>query len=966
MKLIDKHSWLSRVRKTAGGLVVGASLLLAATSLEAKISIDLQGCNSSNITTYEGKLVPDMHPGHDDFIMYQCNKSAYKNGWLGKNWAELDMVPMQLFVENSSDTPADISFKVGGDYIVNRSDGSAGWDYITEFTLDVEATLAANKGDQSKVDQCKQHGAVAVQSLEIGTDEATIYRVVEIKDFPANLICVPMFNMRLAIGARKYPGASLHAELLPVGDTAIGKQDLSIPVKDLKPQILNKGMSAAAEGSRTWSIEKNASVNSIDFGDLCADDNPLQEDIDITITWKKSDVTPEGMVNVQTVISANNPTRRPQTISVHDVIRSGDTPLDSFDCPEVTLAENTGEHTICTHTVSIDAANATNLNDIATATYTLTNINEPTATLTATALVRDEDIKTGTIVENNATIVDKEHIDGKGYAYSVEEVNGANGTFGNNYQLKDVTNGEVWWTSALQENSNSVTFKKRIYVEKNASTEGHLGDTATLNNEKSSSFEVLFRASRIINFNLTKNILEAKDTDTDFHFTIQQPDGSSYKTTLTVPAGKTSASQTFTNVLAGIYNIQEDPKTGWQPANGEDTFQIVNLTNACRGSATFTNEPADQFINVKVRKKTFPDMIGDEDQSAGWTMILKKEVDGNWVEVSRKATVAGDWVILANQDNLDEGTHYRIDEEMKDGWYFVNKTTNSCEFTYEGPEQQDYECTYANAKESKIIIHKKTDGDTTTKFNFSQNIDFATALQLSGGESQTYENLKAGTYTVTEEDMGEHFALSGLSCIDPSSNSRVDINHRTVEINLDPGETVECTFNNIAIKDEPSVYMYKTTNDEDADDAPGPDILVGDTITWNYVITNNGNVKLTNIVVTDDIEGNILCPSTILEPGESMTCSKTGIATLGQYENTGTVTADGDIQGSDVSHYNGIVNAVAPEEDENCPCNDIQSDSSSAMGNVSAALMILMTLMLGLYFVRREELNRAKRQGGVK
>ncbi len=36
------------------------------------------------------------------------------------------------------------------------------------------------------------------------------------------------------------------------------------------------------------------------------------------------------------------------------------------------------------------------------------------------------------------------------------------------------------------------------------------------------------------------------------------------------------------------------------------------------------------------------------------------------------------------------------------------------------------------------------------------------------------------------------------------------------------------------------------------------------------------------------------------------------------------------------------------------------------MGNVSAALMILMTLMLGLYFVRREELNRAKRQGGVK
>ncbi|MGC9350383.1 MAG: hypothetical protein ACP5D3_00150, partial [Sulfurovum sp.] len=46
-----------------------------------------------------------------------------------------------------------------------------------------------------------------------------------------------------------------------------------------------------------------------------------------------------------------------------------------------------------------------------------------------------------------------------------------------------------------------------------------------------------------------------------------------------------------------------------------------------------------------------------------------------------------------------------------------------------------------------------------------------------------------------------------------------------------------------------------------------------------------------------------------------------------------------------------------------CTCYDmIESDSSSAMGMVSASLMLLMTLMTGLYFVRREEQYKRNRR----
>ncbi len=46
---------------------------------------------------------------------------------------------------------------------------------------------------------------------------------------------------------------------------------------------------------------------------------------------------------------------------------------------------------------------------------------------------------------------------------------------------------------------------------------------------------------------------------------------------------------------------------------------------------------------------------------------------------------------------------------------------------------------------------------------------------------------------------------------------------------------------------------------------------------------------------------------------------------------------------------------LGPPEAEDCPCNDVSSDSSSALNTLSSGLMILITLIIGLFFVRREE-----------
>jgi uncharacterized repeat protein (TIGR01451 family) len=113
------------------------------------------------------------------------------------------------------------------------------------------------------------------------------------------------------------------------------------------------------------------------------------------------------------------------------------------------------------------------------------------------------------------------------------------------------------------------------------------------------------------------------------------------------------------------------------------------------------------------------------------------------------------------------------------------------------------------------------------------------------------------------------------------------------------------------------IEFMKRTNGIDAKLPTGPLIKVGSEVTWTYLVRNTSNITITNIVVTDDQEGGISCPSPSLAPNAIMTCSATGIAIEGQYANVGTITAAtspaefGPLTASDPSHYYGSEAGVA-------------------------------------------------------
>jgi len=169
-----------------------------------------------------------------------------------------------------------------------------------------------------------------------------------------------------------------------------------------------------------------------------------------------------------------------------------------------------------------------------------------------------------------------------------------------------------------------------------------------------------------------------------------------------------------------------------------------------------------------------------------------------------------------------------------------------------------------------------------------------------------------------------------------------------------------------ATADDPSNYfggptvsmrVEKSTNGVDADEAPGPTLSVGESVTWTYEIFNDGNVPLINVTLSDSVEGDVTCPETTIAVGESITCTVEGVAVLGDYENTATVSGtpandDGtpllDENGDpvppatdeDPSHYRGVAASIGDRVWRDLNADGVQDADEPPINGVEVTLTL--------------------------
>lgn len=208
---------------------------------------------------------------------------------------------------------------------------------------------------------------------------------------------------------------------------------------------------------------------------------------------------------------------------------------------------------------------------------------------------------------------------------------------------------------------------------------------------------------------------------------------------------------------------------------------------------------------------------------------------------------------------------------------------------------------------SKLVIIDTTDG-TTTEVGWYTRAD--TGEIISDMEGLAFFN-DGRLYGSTGKDFNDVNVLWQIDTETAVATSVGEFTNRMVDI-----EALGC------LTAPAFVAIEKSTNGVDADNAPGPYIEVGESVTWDYFVRNTGGRTLYNIQVTDDQEGAI-CTIPQLDIGQSnvdvgVTCQETGTPASGQYANMASVTGNDSPDGesgteysdSDPSHYYGYTPAA--------------------------------------------------------
>jgi len=230
---------------------------------------------------------------------------------------------------------------------------------------------------------------------------------------------------------------------------------------------------------------------------------------------------------------------------------------------------------------------------------------------------------------------------------------------------------------------------------------------------------------------------------------------------------------------------------------------------------------------------------------------------------------------------------------------------------------------------ARIKVHLLKDGDDTGEM-----------VETNPQGEYKFENLDANHKYSIKVDKPKNYPYFTIvnEGNDDSKDSDIQKNGISDEVLLHEGEVYTNLDAGLLCVCKGAIRVEKSTNGEDADTAESaPTLKVGDKVTWEYVVENPSNLKVCDITLVDDKEGNITCPQTCLEAHTDMTCTKEGVVKEGAYTNEATVTGvvednNKTLKDKDPSNYYGGVAKIDIEKHTNGKDSDTGSGEMLSVG----------------------------------
>jgi len=355
------------------------------------------------------------------------------------------------------------------------------------------------------------------------------------------------------------------------------------------------------------------------------------------------------------------------------------------------------------------------------------------------------------------------------------------------------------------------------------------------------------------------------------------------------PDGKTLSDKDPSHYYGGKGGIDVEKSTNGQDAD-TGTGPVVNV-----GSTVTWKYVVKNIGNVKLTNVTV------KDNKEGTISCPKSVLNaGESMTCTKSGTAkAGQYANEATATAKD--TTGKSVSDKDPSHYYGKDPANASLGDYIWYDENENGIQDSNEKGiEKVKVHLYKDGQDTGK-----------VVETDSNGKYLFTNLLPGNYQIKVDKPKNYpyFTLQNRGT-NEAKDSDIDPNNGLSDsITLHDAEHYRDLDGGLVCGSCATIDIEKSTNGQDADTGTGPLVKVGSTVTWKYVVKNTGNSKLSNIVVNDNKEGTISCPKSVLNAGESMTCTKTGIAKAGQYENKATVTGKppvGDqVTDNDPSHYYG-------------------------------------------------------------